>query len=151
MAWDFVTALVINRNNGSPHLSNDTSVGGNDAIDALLLTRDLMFTSKVTGTAAALGLRIRVVGSIDALPSQADSIRPRAVFVDLACAEFEPVEVIGRLNFLPRPLVIAFGSHVDVARLELARAAGCDEVLPRSKFSATLPELLRRIFKLNGG
>ena len=30
--------------------------------------------------------------------------------------------------------VIGFGSHVDVARLKAARAAGCDEVLPRSAF-----------------
>jgi hypothetical protein len=39
---------------------------------------------------------------------------------------------------------VAFGSHVDKARLDQARAAGCDEVLPRSKFSGELPELLRR-------
>jgi hypothetical protein len=40
--------------------------------------------------------------------------------------------------------VFAFGSHVDVARLEDARAAGCTEVLPRSRFAATLPQLLMR-------
>jgi len=39
---------------------------------------------------------------------------------------------------------VAYGSHVDKARLDAARAAGCDEVLPRSKFSAELPDLLRR-------
>lgn len=122
----------------------------NDAatVDGLLLTRDLMFTSKVTGTAAALGLRIQTVGAIDALQSQAEVTRPRAVFIDLACAEFEPRAVLDRLNFLPRPVVIAFGSHVDTERLELARAAGCDDVLPRSKFSATLPDLLRQTFHI---
>ena len=36
------------------------------------------------------------------------------------------------------------GSHVDKVRLNQARAAGCDEVLPRSKFSAELPDLLLR-------
>ena len=108
-----------------------------------------MFTSKVTGTAAALGFRIQTVGSIDALQSVAATSRPRAVFVDLACTEFEPRAVIERLNLQPRPVVIAFGSHVDVERLELARAAGCDDVLPRSKFSATLPDLLRQLFSIN--
>ena len=39
---------------------------------------------------------------------------------------------------------MAYGSHVDKARLDQARAAGCDEVLPRSKFSTELPDLLRR-------
>jgi hypothetical protein len=118
-------------------------------VDGLLLTRDLMFTSKVTGTAAALGLRIQTVGTIDSFQSQAVATLPRAVFVDLSCAEFDPGEVMARLNFQPRPVVIAFGSHVDAERLELARAACCDEVLPRSKFSSTLPDLLRRIFDLD--
>jgi hypothetical protein len=37
---------------------------------------------------------------------------------------------------------VGFGSHVDHELLAAARAAGCDEVLPRSKFFARLPELL---------
>ncbi len=130
-------------------MTEDALPNRDAAVDGLLLTRDLMFTSKVTGTAAALGLRILTVGSIDALQSQAETTRPRAVFVDLACAEFEPRAVMERLNLQPRPVVIAFGSHVDVERLELARAAGCDDVLPRSKFSATLPDLLRQLFSIN--
>ena len=122
----------------------------NDAmsVDGLLLTRDLMFTSKVTGTAAALGVRILTVGSLDSLQSQAETNRPKAVFVDLACTDFEPRAVLDRLPMNPRPVVIAFGSHVDTERLELARAAGCDDVLARSKFSATLPELLRQTFHI---
>jgi hypothetical protein len=38
------------------------------------------------------------------------------------------------------------GPHVDAERLAQARAAGCSLALPRSKFSADLPELLRRCF-----
>jgi CheY-like chemotaxis protein len=119
-----------------------------ETVSGLLLTRDLMFLSKVTGTAAALGFRIETVGAIGELQSRAEATRPRAVFIDLAAAEFDPRAVLERLNIEPRPLVIAFGSHVDVERLELARAAGCDEVLPRSRFSANLPELLRQIFRV---
>jgi hypothetical protein len=37
--------------------------------------------------------------------------------------------------------VVGFGSHVDVALLASARAAGCTEVLPRSRFFARLGEL----------
>jgi hypothetical protein len=37
---------------------------------------------------------------------------------------------------------IAYGSHVDTAVLDAARAAGCDEVLPRSAFFSHLPTLL---------
>ena len=39
---------------------------------------------------------------------------------------------------------VAYGSHVDKDRLDAARAAGCDEVLPRSRFSSELPAWLRR-------
>lgn len=119
-----------------------------ETVSGLLLTRDLMFISKVVGTAAALGLRIETVGAIDALQSRAAATRPRAVFIDLASTDFDPRAVLERLNYEPRPLVVAFGSHVDVERLELARAAGCDQVLPRSRFSANLPELLRQIFRV---
>ena len=38
--------------------------------------------------------------------------------------------------------VVAFGSHVDRATLDAARAAGCQEVLPRSAFFRDLPSLL---------
>ena len=38
--------------------------------------------------------------------------------------------------------VVAFGSHVDRATLDAARDAGCAEVLPRSRFFASIPELL---------
>lgn len=115
--------------------------------DAFLLSQDLMFISKVTSTGAALGLRILTIGTMGLLQSQLKSDRPRAVFLDLACPEFEPPDVLTRLTYEPRPVVIAFGSHVDTARLELAVGAGCNEALPRSKFSSTLPDLLRRTLR----
>ena len=38
--------------------------------------------------------------------------------------------------------VVAFGSHVDRETLDAARAAGCEEVLPRSAFFRDLASLL---------
>lgn len=38
--------------------------------------------------------------------------------------------------------VIAFGPHVAVKLLEAAREAGANQVLPRSAFTAQLPQLL---------
>ena len=40
------------------------------------------------------------------------------------------------------PRVVAYGSHVDTATLRAARAAGCDPVLPRSKFVEDLAQEL---------
>lgn len=118
------------------------------SLHGLLLTRDLMFTSKVTGTAAALGLRFETLGSVDLLRPRIAESQPQAVFVDLGCLDFVPSTIIESLPSERRPVIIGFGSHVDVERLESARQAGFDVVLPRSKFSASLPELLRETFRL---
>jgi len=113
----------------------------------LLLTRDLMFTSKITSTAASLGLRIDTVGTMEQLRLRVAEAPPRVVFLDLNCPDIDPARVVAALPSADHPRVIAFGSHVDEAKLNEARSAGCDDVLPRSKFSATLPELLRRVFE----
>ena len=51
------------------------------------------------------------------------------------------LEVLSAVSSIAKR-VIAFGSHVDTALLAAAREAGCDEVLPRSKFFAHATELL---------
>lgn len=110
----------------------------------LLISRDLMFTSKITGTAGALGLRVQVV------PDRPSALRQiafggiRAVFIDLAETGLDLAALVTSLPAENPPAVIAFGSHVATATLQAARDAGCTEVLPRSRFSAELPELLAR-------
>ena len=66
---------------------------------------------------------------------------PRAVFVDLAAGDLVKPEALVAYRAVagPETAFIAFGSHVDTASLAAAEAAGCDPVLPRSKFSAELP------------
>lgn len=109
----------------------------------LLVCDDLFFGTKVTGTARALGLRVDEVGTGEALAAAVGVDRPSLVLIDLSVAG--PVAAL--TGVLPegdeRPYVVAFGSHVDTDRLREAREVGCDEVLPRSRFTAELPELLR--------
>ena len=50
-------------------------------------------------------------------------------------------------TILPQTPFLAFGSHVDTDALASAAASGCDPVMPRSKFSAELPDLIRRYFE----
>ena len=113
----------------------------------LLLTTNLLFSSMVTGTAAALGHEVAVAGDVaEAVELCRD--RPSAyVIIDLGLAEVEVAPAVARLREAAGAVpVIAYGSHVDKARLDEACAAGCDEVLPRSKFSTELPAILRRNF-----
>ena len=114
----------------------------------LLLSRDLIFTSKVTGTARAIGSRVLVAGNSALAAAMIGQWRPKVVFVDLAAGDLvaAPALMAYRLAAGPGVPFVAFGSHVDTAALDAARLAGCDHVMPRSKFSAELPELIRRFF-----
>ena len=118
----------------------------------LLLSRDLIFTTRVTGTARALGHRVLVADTIALASALITQWHPRVVFVDLAAQELACRDTLAALRALTGPGVpfVAFGSHVDRASLESARAAGCAEVLPRSKFSADLPTLIPRYLEGTG-
>src|SRR6516165_8555667 len=115
----------------------------------LLLSRDLIFISKVTGTARALGCRILVTGTAALVAEMIDKWHPKVLFVDLSAGDLvgEPALVAYRELAGPGTSLIAFGSHVDTAALEAAKAAGCDLVLPRSRFSAELPALIRSVLE----
>ena len=71
-------------------------------------------------------------------PQDLVGVTARVVLVDLGRAGV--LEIIPALS----APVIAFGSHVDEELLDAARAAGCAEVLPRSRF-------FHRIAGLAGG
>lgn len=111
----------------------------------LLLSRDLFFNSKITGTAQALGRRVSVATSHEKALEKLASDPPRVVFVDLGAADLCSPEALALLRqAAPSVPFIAFGSHVDTATLNAAREAGCAEVMPRSKLTACLPDLIRQ-------
>ncbi len=112
----------------------------------LLLSRDLIFTSKVTGTARMLGHEVRTVGNAASVLALIAQWHPRALFVDLAAGDLVSPESLMAYKSAAGPgaTLIAFGSHVDTAGLAAASEAGCDVVLPRSKFTTDLPDLIRR-------
>ena len=109
----------------------------------LLLCDDLMFTSRITGTGRALGLTIKPVRSQTDLETLASRQPPSCVLIDLANAGLVIAELVRNLRAEGKtPYLVAFGSHVDAATLNAARQAGCDLVLPRSKFIEELPTAL---------
>lgn len=112
--------------------------------DALLVSRDLFFGSKITGTAAELGFHVAVEGNSATAALKAAEPACRCVILDLTLPGLCVSDVLAALPAAHRPAVIAFGPHVETARLEEARAAGCDEVFPRSRFSASLSSILMR-------
>jgi CheY-like chemotaxis protein len=123
-----------------------------DGPTGLLLSRDLFFTSKITGTARALGRRVVVAGNSALASSMIEQWRPAVVFVDLAAGDLvEPAALLAYRQLAPGTPFVAFGSHVDTQALAAASAAGCDPVLPRSRFTAELPDLVRRYLDVPPG
>jgi len=110
----------------------------------LLLADDMIFSSRITGTARALGFSMIVVKSQEDLVSQARERNPTCVILDLSTVGKKMDELIRNLKedspSIPR--LIAYGSHVDAATLRAAREMGCDLVLPRSQFVEELPRQL---------
>ncbi len=101
-----------------------------------------MFISKVTGTANSLGYRVETASPQQGLIKAATG-GYACIILDLSLQPFAVADLTRTLTENPPP-VIAFGSHVETARLAEARDAGCREVLPRSQFNMQLPEILTR-------
>jgi DNA-binding NarL/FixJ family response regulator len=118
------------------------------ATPGLLLSDDMIFTSRIVGTARGLGLALSAARSTDALLKLAGQSTPPCVIVDLDNPGLDlPVLMHALGEIAPRPRVVAYGPHVNAELLHAAREAGCDLVLPRSKFVEQLVEALPGWFK----
>jgi hypothetical protein len=119
----------------------------------LLLCRDLIFITKVTGTAQALGYQIYVAGDIRSAQLAIERLCPRVIFIDLTAGDLAAVPALSEYLKLAGPDVwfVAFGPHVEEEALAAAKAAGCQAVLPRSKFAGDLPRLMQCYFSRRPG
>jgi PleD family two-component response regulator len=111
----------------------------------LALVDDLMFRSKIKSAATQLGVRVIFAGTRDGALSAMQSETPSLVILDLNNVRADPLGTVAAMkgNDALAPIrLVGFVSHVDVVTVKAARAAGVDEVLARSTFSTTLPDLL---------
>ena len=102
----------------------------------IALVRDLMFSSKVSATARAVGSEVVIVREPGKLAGQ----KGRELLVDLSLpGAIEAAASWKAENSTAR--VVGFVSHVDTATIQRAREAGL-EVMARSGFVEALPTLL---------
>jgi hypothetical protein len=136
-------------NHEGPSLAIPSCTPAESGSYGLLLSRDLIFTTKIKATAAGLGYQIRVAR--DAMPAESliAEQRPLVVLVDLTAGDLCSPSALSAYRNLTGPDVwfVAFGPHVDADALAAAKAAGCQIALTRSKFSAELPELMHQHFR----
>jgi CheY-like chemotaxis protein len=125
--------------------------------DAIVLIDDLFFQAKLFETAKQTGTTLETVATGEQLLKAAGASPSALIIVDLNAREgaLDAVEQLcnarglrlepdGISNAPENPRrVIAFLSHVQTDLAERARAAGCQEVMPRSKFTQNLAVILR--------
>ena len=105
---------------------------------------DLFFQAKLAETAKRLGIELRACSTADALVAEVSKGAAKLVVVDLNARD-HPLTAIARLQEMNAAVpLIAFVSHVQQDLAERARAAGCREVMPRSKFTRDLATILAR-------
>lgn len=102
---------------------------------------DLFFQMKLAETAKLLGVEVKVASNPDSLLLLLDPL-PKLVIVDLN-ARNQPLAAVERLRASRPDLpIVGFLSHVQTDLAAQAKAAGLREVMPRSRFTTQLPELL---------
>lgn len=113
------------------------------SINAVVVLNDLIFETKIRSTAAAVGAKVafaRSPADLSRLLAGADRV---LVIVDLNSSDGDPMGAIRAARDASNVArIVAYVSHVDTSLAEEGRAAGASEVMPRSRFNATLEKLL---------
>jgi hypothetical protein len=121
-----------------------------DADRILLVSPDLMVSSRVAGLAAQCGAAADTIRDLDAAPPASAY---RIVILDLQGLPGDAGGLVTRARerlggLGPRPgvapAVIACGPHVAVDRLEAARAAGADHVVSRGELLGAFAAVVGR-------
>jgi len=113
----------------------------------LLLSDDLLFISRIAGTARALGLDLKSARGTAEFLALAGVQAPACALIDLHNPGLDIGALVRQIKDAGDTYIVGYGSHVDAATLKAAREAGCDLVLPRSKFVEELPTAFPRWFQ----
>jgi len=112
--------------------------------EVVALVDDLFFQAKLLETARQAGVEVRTCATAEALNEEIAKSEPRLVVVDLN-ANSDPLKAFESLQARGATIPsIGFLSHVQTDLAERARAAGCREVMARSKFTRDLATILAR-------
>ena len=107
---------------------------------------DLMFSIKISGAAKAIGgIDVFFERSPDKVLASIRDKRPSLVIFDLNSVRMNPMAAIAAMkqdSDLAGIRTLGFVSHVDSDTIAAARAAGINQVLARSAFSAQLGSIL---------
>lgn len=121
----------------------------NHAIRILLVSPDLLSTSRIAGLARPLPAQVETLRSLDDTPRGPHDL----VLLDLQAVPGDPAVVVARLRSIieaqraasgSHAKLVAFGPHVAKERLAEAQAAGADAVVSRGELLGAFPALVKR-------
>lgn len=110
----------------------------------LAVVSDLMLAVRIDDTARKTGHMVHCVTSQGDLAKELTAEPPTLLIVDLAVPGLDIAALVQAARAASVPSLVAFGAHVNRDALQAAKAAGCTEVLPRSRFLLDLPTVLAR-------
>jgi hypothetical protein len=112
---------------------------------------DLFFLAKIQETARKLGVKVEFIKGGDKelvakLTDVPEEERPKLLVFDLNNLNAKPISLIPKFKAKLKKAtsIIGFLNHLQGDLKMKAIEAGCDTVMPRSAFSQSLPNLLRR-------
>src|ERR687889_2875977 len=108
---------------------------------------DMIFASKIRGTAEAVNVTVDFARTEDSLFDAAKTDVPSLVILDLHSTRPDPFALAARLKAdeqLRDVPIVAFFSHVETELQRRALEAGVEHVLPRSVFTQRLGDILSR-------
>jgi hypothetical protein len=111
---------------------------------------DLFFLAKIQESARKLGVKVEFVKGekevVARLIDTPEAERPKLLVFDLNNVNAKPMTLIPKFKakFKKSTSIVGFLSHLQGDLKMKATEAGCDTVMPRSAFSQSLPNLLRR-------
>jgi CheY-like chemotaxis protein len=116
----------------------------------LLVSPDLLSTSRIAGLAREAGGRLETLRSLDdPLPGGPYDL----VLLDLQAVNGDPAVLVARTLAMMEPQrtqtgkaarLVAFGPHVAKERLDQAKAAGADAVVSRGEMLGGFPAIVKR-------
>jgi DNA-binding response OmpR family regulator len=110
---------------------------------ALSLIADLSFSVQVEDAAKRLGFRVATVSTPDKAVAALKQGRASLLVMDLTAAADRVAEVVKAAKAAPYPVaVLAFGPHMDREAQQVALVAGADLVVPKSRFSREMAQLI---------
>ena len=128
----------------------NTDDGGGGGPEILLVSPDLLSTSRIAGLARDAGGRLQTLRSLDdPLPGGPYDL----VLLDLQAVNGDPAVLVARVLAIIEPQrtqsgraarLVAFGPHVAKDRLDQAKAAGADASVSRGELLGGFPAIVKR-------